>query len=83
MGRNRGGGMISVKGLTTCTPEFHRIAKAAELEAEANYVLKQAVETIKDRDYDANASANVFVECRRHAKYIFELYDENDTIWEE
>lgn len=26
---------ISLKGLTTCTPEFHRIAKAAELEAEA------------------------------------------------
>ncbi|MEK5109905.1 hypothetical protein MHI57_24900 [Cytobacillus sp. FSL K6-0129] len=38
--------MISVRGLTTCTPEFHRIAKAAELEAEANEMISHIADEV-------------------------------------
>lgn len=40
--------MISVRGLTTCTPEFHRIAKAAELEAEANEIIAHITDEVDE-----------------------------------
>lgn len=42
---------ISLKGLTTCTPGFHRIAKAAELEAEANEMISHIADEV-DELYD-------------------------------
>lgn len=72
--------MISVKGMTTCTPEFHREAKSAELEAEANFEIKSRIDALDANDWDDHASMEVFADCRQQAKVYFGLFDESEVF---
>lgn len=66
--------------MTTCTPEFHRIAKKAELEAEANYEIKSRTDALDENDWDSFASRDVYEDCRQQAKTYFLLFDEGDLV---
>lgn len=68
--------MISVKGMTTCTPEFNRVAKPAEIEAEA----KHRTEEILDELELAELPDEVWHDARSRVATIFELC-EGDCEW--
>lgn len=40
--------MKSVKGMTVCTPEFHKVAKEAEERAEVSALLKRIQSDLKE-----------------------------------
>lgn len=61
--------MISVKGMTTCTREFHRVAKSAELEADA----KHRTEEILDELELAELPNGVWHDARARVAAMFEL----------
>lgn len=61
--------MKSVKGLTTCTPEFHYIAKSAEREGEARYEVHRLLSEIESLDMPPE----VFEEAQAYAAIIFEM----------
>lgn len=68
--------MISVKGMTTCTPEFHRVAKAGELEANA----KDRTEAILDELELSELPDGVWHDARARVAAMFELC-EGDCEW--
>ncbi|MEH7521742.1 hypothetical protein V7149_00445 [Bacillus sp. JJ1503] len=63
--------MNNVKGMTTCTPEFHRVAKSAELEGEA----KSRTEEILDELELADLPDGVWRDARARVADMFELYE--------
>lgn len=71
--------MKSVKGMTWGIPEFVALAKKAEAEAEAKYVMETALDSVEKNDCIDKVSYEVFENCRQQAKYLFELFDETEV----
>jgi hypothetical protein len=61
--------MTSVKGLTWGSPEFVRIAKAAELEGESRHEADQLLDELETMEM----SRETFYHAQSRARDIFEL----------
>lgn len=61
--------MKSVKGMTWGNPEFVALAKKAEAEAEVDFAVEQALDTIEM----AEMPADCFDKARERVSIIFEL----------
>lgn len=64
---------ISLKGLTTCTPEFHRIAKAAEQDGNADAHFEDLVEQLLDANCERAVSQECYEKVRKILSEAFSL----------